>query len=63
MLKGDGEDELSPEAADLIKKLLTPESTTRLGANGVEEIKAHAFFNGFDWENVRKLTAPVVPKI
>jgi hypothetical protein len=26
----------------------------RLGKNGVEEIKAHPFFKGIDWDNIRK---------
>ncbi len=35
---------MSPEAADLIKKMLSKEPKTRLGAQGVEEIKNHKFF-------------------
>ncbi len=35
---------MSPEAADLIKKMLNKEPKTRLGAQGVEEIKNHKFF-------------------
>lgn len=62
-LKGHGEDEVSPEAEDLIKKLMDPNPSTRLGANGVNEIQSHPFFKGFDWANVRKMTAPVVPKV
>ncbi len=44
MWAGYDEDSISPEAVDLIKKLLHPDSNKRLGANGVEEIKSHAFF-------------------
>ena len=43
---GYGEDCLSPEAADLIKKLLVVDYTQRLGANGAHEIKQHSFFKG-----------------
>lgn len=37
---------MSPEAYDLIQKLLNPDPTKRLGANGVEEIKSHSWFKG-----------------
>lgn len=37
---------MSPEAADLIKNLLVLDHTKRLGANGAQEIKQHAFFKG-----------------
>jgi len=37
---------ITPEAKDLIDKLLTIDMTKRLGAKGVEEIKAHPFFKG-----------------
>lgn len=43
---------LSPEAADLLKKMIaSPE--TRLGINGADEIKAHPFLEGVDWKNLR----------
>jgi len=35
----------------------------RLGRNGADEIKAHSFFNGFDWTNLRKRKAPFQPKV
>lgn len=38
------EDCISPEAYDLINKLLNPDPSKRLGANGTEEIKNHKFF-------------------
>ena len=44
---------LSPHSIDILKKLIA-DSDERLGRNGVEEIKAHPFFDGFDWEGVRK---------
>ena len=53
---------MSPEAADLIKKLLVLDHTKRLGANGAEEIKCHPFFNGVDWDRLRTQQAPIVPE-
>lgn len=35
----------------------------RLGRNGADEIKAHPFFIGFDWTNLRKRKAPYQPKV
>jgi serine/threonine kinase 38 len=53
---------LSPEAIDLLNKLVT-DSENRLGRNGAEEIKKHPFFDGIDWGNVRKMRAPNIPQI
>ena len=39
------------------------DSEVRLGRNGADEIKAHPFFNGFDWTNLRKRKAPYIPKV
>lgn len=39
------------------------DSDVRLGRNGAEEIKAHPFFEGFDWEGVRKQIAPYQPSV
>lgn len=45
---------LSPEAKDLIKRLLKRHMETRLGAsaNDADEIKGHLFFRHLDWEKV-----------
>jgi serine/threonine kinase 38 len=44
----------------LITKLLS-DKNKRLGINGINEIKAHPFFNGLDWNNLRKETPPFIP--
>ena len=51
---------LSPAAIDIIKRLVTDQNE-RLGVNGVEEIKAHPFFAGIDWKNIREKTSVYVP--
>lgn len=53
---------LSPVAADILRRLIT-DSEERLGKNGAEEIKNHPFFKGFGWESVRKQKAPYVPQV
>jgi len=47
---------LSEECRDLISKLLIRDPDERLGggANDIEDIKAHRFFNGLDWEALMK---------
>lgn len=35
----------------------------RLGTNGVEEIKAHPFFRGVDWKNLRTGKALFQPNV
>ncbi|PVH13939.1 uncharacterized protein CXQ87_002058 [Candidozyma duobushaemuli] len=54
---------LSAEAEDLIRRLLTS-SDRRLGRHGgAEEIKQHPFFRGVDWETIRRVDAPFIPKL
>lgn len=53
---------LSPAAADILKRLLC-DSENRLGANGVDEIKNHPFFKGIDWNNIRNTKAPYIPEL
>jgi serine/threonine kinase 38 len=53
---------LSTQASDLIRKLVC-ESHIRLGTSGAHEIKSHPFFNGVDWDHIRKTTAPYIPQL
>lgn len=59
---GTGEGEIHPEAADLMAKLLVIDPEKRLGANGAAEIKKHPWFKGIDWDNLRKMPAPIIPE-
>ena len=54
------EAKLSPAATDLVRRLIC-EPGLRLAS--AEEIKAHAFFNGVDWDNLRYSQAPFVPSL
>jgi serine/threonine-protein kinase RIM15 len=40
---------MSPDAKDLISKLMIRNPMTRLGFNGAQEIKDHPFFAGVNW--------------
>ena len=56
---------ISDSARDLIGKLLNPEPSKRLGANGIAEIKKHQFFNGMNWGDVasKKMEAYINAKL
>lgn len=56
--------EVSDNAKSLIRAFLTDRST-RLGKNGISEIKAHDFFVNDTWtfENLRESVPPVVPEL
>lgn len=43
---------LSPAATDILKRMMS-EAESRLGANGVDEIKAHPFFEGVNFEEIK----------
>ncbi|KAG2713643.1 hypothetical protein I3760_04G186600 [Carya illinoinensis] len=60
-LKFPDEAKLSPEAKDLISKLLCNVSQ-RLGSKGASEIKAHLWFEGTDWEKIYHLEAAFIPE-
>ena len=53
---------ISDEAKDLITKLLS-EPNLRLGKNGSEEIKSHPFFKDINWNNLKEMKPPFVPKV
>lgn len=52
---------LSPEARDLIDKLLVSSPAERLGVNGADEIKSHPYFSNVDWNHVYEEEPSFVP--
>ena len=60
--------DISPEARDLMEKLMCKDANTRLGANanekfesGGEEIRSHPWFVDINWEKLRNDDASFVP--
>ncbi|SCU92487.1 LAFA_0F10924g1_1 [Lachancea sp. 'fantastica'] len=54
---------ISYEAEDLIRRFLT-HADQRLGRHGgADEIKNHPFFRGVDWNSIRLVEAPYIPKL
>jgi serine/threonine protein kinase len=54
---------ISPEASDLLQKLLVRDPSKRL--TNPKEIKAHPFFRGIDWDKLvaKELTPPFIPPV
>jgi serine/threonine-protein kinase RIM15 len=46
-----------------MRRLMTVDPAERLGANGAEEIKAHPFFKGIEWDKVTSSEAAFIPRI
>jgi serine/threonine protein kinase len=58
----------SPEASDLVSKLLDKNPSTRIGCvkeRGILDIKEHPWFAEIDWDKLAKkqLTPPYQPKL
>ncbi|RDX66265.1 putative serine/threonine protein kinase IREH1, partial [Mucuna pruriens] len=54
-------EEMSPEAQDLIDRLLTEDPNQRLGARGASEVKHHVFFKDINWDTLARQKAAFVP--
>ncbi|PWA80312.1 AGC-kinase, C-terminal [Artemisia annua] len=61
-LKFPEEAKLSPEAKDLICKLLC-NVEKRLGTKGAYEIKAHSWFKGIEWDKLYQIKAAFIPEV
>ncbi|WWC68367.1 uncharacterized protein I206_102292 [Kwoniella pini CBS 10737] len=55
--------EISPEAKDLMNRLMCTNVQKRLGAKGAEEVKKHPFFTGIDWNTIATAEASFVPEV
>lgn len=59
----ENEIEVSPEARDLMDRLMCSDPVRRLGARGAYEVKQHPFFAGIDWATISTSEASFVPEI
>lgn len=53
---------LSAEAEDLIRQFCT-DTETRIGNDGLDEIKAHPFLANIPWDSIRSIGAPINPNV
>lgn len=56
---GYGEGMMSPEAYDIINRLLDSDYERRLGGRGAEEIKNHPFFKDINWHDLESQKPPL----
>ncbi|CAL0299908.1 unnamed protein product [Lupinus luteus] len=61
-LKFPEEANLSTEAKDLISRLIC-NVDRRLGINGADEIKAHPWFKGIEWDKLYQMEAAFIPEV
>ncbi|KAL6068243.1 Serine/threonine-protein kinase greatwall [Balamuthia mandrillaris] len=61
--EGPDAEEVSPEAKDLIEKLLVIDPAGRIGTNGAEEIKRHSFFKDIDWDKLLERPGIFIPRV
>lgn len=56
---------MSVESIDLLQGLLHKDPENRLGAEGIEHIKSHPWFDKMDFEALlqKKIPPPIKPKI
>ncbi|KAH7343940.1 hypothetical protein B0J17DRAFT_693563 [Rhizoctonia solani] len=55
--------EYSEEARSFMERLMTTDITQRLGYNGADEAKSHAWFTGVEWDKVTTTEAQFVPQV
>lgn len=55
--------EVSPEALDLMNRLMCSDPKERLGSRGAAEVKCHAFFAGINWDTIATDEASFVPDV
>ncbi|KAJ1557276.1 hypothetical protein HK096_008161, partial [Nowakowskiella sp. JEL0078] len=59
----ENEIEISPEARDLMERLMCSKAEERLGSQGAAQVKEHPWFSDISWDNLSQETASFVPKV
>jgi hypothetical protein len=57
------DNQITPEADDLLKGWLPSDPEKRLGSKGISAIKDHPFFKEIDWKSIRDEIPPFVPQV
>ncbi|KAG6854867.1 hypothetical protein C0991_012057 [Blastosporella zonata] len=55
--------DFTEEARDFMRSLMTLDPSDRLGANGADEVKAHPFLDGIEWDKVTTTEAAFIPQV
>ncbi|KAL0577064.1 rim15, signal transduction response regulator [Marasmius crinis-equi] len=55
--------DFTDEARDFMQRLMTIDPETRLGANGADEVKAHPWLHGIEWDKVTTTEAAFIPQV
>ncbi|KAF8528807.1 RIM15, signal transduction response regulator [Hysterangium stoloniferum] len=55
--------EYSEDARNFMVKLMATDPSKRLGAKGADEVKAHPFFAGVEWDKVTTQEAQFIPQV
>lgn len=64
LTKKECNDIFSEELCDFISKLIEVDHYKRIGRNGIDELKSHPFFSGFNWKQLfyKTIKVPWIPK-
>ena len=59
------QEQWSPDAIDFINRLILRKPHKRLGSGGIAEVITHPWFDGFDWEALKRkeMPPPFVPNV
>ncbi|KAG6911235.1 hypothetical protein DXG01_003102 [Tephrocybe rancida] len=55
--------DFTEESRDFMRSLMTLDPSDRLGANGADEVKAHPFLEGIEWDKVTTTEAAFIPQV
>lgn len=54
---------MTPQAVDMIRRILETDPNSRLGFHDINELKSHEFFSGIDVDNIYSLFVPTIQEV